>query len=538
MFLFSAPPRLRVKQFSTSDRIATSMISADERTADRQIAEWLFLLTFVVYGWFYAGAGWNQNSQFDLTRAMVEQHTFAIDRYAFNTGDVARHGGHVYSNKSPAISWLAAIPYALVHALESNPSDPIVLGLNNYFSTLAVVVPFGALIPALLYGFARRHGWGPVWSATVALTIAFATQLMPYSTMLMLHVPSAALMLVALTTRSRPLSGFAAGLATAMNYLCAPLVILAMFVGNRQPGPSTAERRRRNVVPGALSYLLGALPPLLALVTYDKICFGSFTTISIAREDARFLQPDAVMGIFGRPSLEALYGITISPYRGLFYFSPVLIMALGGATLWLRSSLERRGSDNSAAGQAPATTLAIIAVLSAVFFGFNVTFNGWEGGFGVGGRYLVPLIPLWGMAMLYCRSWLRPALVSLAVLSFVINFAATAVDPQPSATIPRPLTQYILPLLTTGHFGADVPITAPWSSRTFTGHTSVNRLAHDEAVVFSRHLPGSAAAEWSSFNLGEPFFGAGNAASLIPIVLILAGGTVAILRKARRVQAA
>src|SRR5437763_1506119 len=109
--------------------------------ADRQIAEWLFLLTFVVYGWFYAGGGWNQGSQFDLTRAIVERHTFAIDGDTSNTGDVARHGGHVYSNKSPALSWLAAIPYALLYALESNPSNPIVLGINNYLCTLAVVIP-------------------------------------------------------------------------------------------------------------------------------------------------------------------------------------------------------------------------------------------------------------------------------------------------------------------------------------------------------------------------------------------------------------
>jgi hypothetical protein len=510
------------------------MCSAKVPTADRQIAEWLFLLTFIVYGWFYAGAGWNQSSQFDLTRAMVERHTFAIDRYAFNTGDVARHGGHVYSNKSPALSWLAVIPYAPLYALESNPSDPILLGINNYVCTLAVVIPFGALIPALLYLFARRHGWAPVWSATVALTIAFATQLMPYSTMLMLHVPSAALILVALTTRNRPLSGFAAGLATAMNYLCAPLVILAMFVVYRPSSPTKPTQRFRA---GVLPFLAGALQPLIALAAYNRICFGSFTTISIAREDPRFLQPDAVMGIFGRPSLEALYGVTISPYRGLFYFSPVLIMALVGAVLWLRTSVKQPASVDAGAGQAPAVLLAAMAILSAVFFGFNVTFNGWEGGFGIGGRYLVPLIPLWGMAMLHCRSWLRPVLVALSALSFAINFAATAVDPQPSATIPRPLTQYILPLLMTGHFGEDVPITAPWSARTFTGHTSVNRMAHDEAVVFTRHRPGSAAAEWSSFNLGEAYFGAGDARSLIPVVLLLAGGTAAILRKARRVQA-
>jgi hypothetical protein len=140
--------------------------------------------------------------------------------------------------------------------------------------------------------------------------------------------------------------------------------------------------------------------------------------------------------------------------------------------------------------------------------------------------------------MLHCRGFLRPLLVALAIVSFGINFAATAVDPQPSATIASPLTQYILPLLVRGHFSPDVPLMRPWSAATFTGHTSVNRLAHDEAVVFTRHPPGSAVSEWSSFNLGEPFTGAGDARSLIPPLLLLAGGAAAILSRARRVPAA
>ncbi len=64
-----------------------SKIENPKSVADRQVAVWLFLLTFFTYAYFQAGGGWNQNSQFDLTRAIVERHTFAIDGYASNTGD-------------------------------------------------------------------------------------------------------------------------------------------------------------------------------------------------------------------------------------------------------------------------------------------------------------------------------------------------------------------------------------------------------------------------------------------------------------------
>jgi hypothetical protein len=489
--------------------------------ADRRIADALFLLTAAVYAFFFAGGGWNQNSQFDLTRAIVERHTFAIDAYAGNTGDVATHGGRIYSNKSPGLSWLAAVPYYAVYAMEKangiSLDAPHVPTVNAWVCTVACVALPGAAIPALLYGYARRRRFGAVWSATVALTVALATQLFPYATLLMLHVTSGLLLLVALdaATRRRSFaSGLASSAAAVMNYLCAPAVLLfgALTVFRN-------ERRGR----ACLRYLAGAAPPLLLLALYQKICFGSFLTNSIAKEDARFLSRHALFGIIELPSLDAAVGITVSPYRGLFYFAPVLVMALAGFVLWWRSGRERP------------ELLAVLA-LSAVFFGFNLTFNGWDGGFGIGARYLVPLIPLWGVAMLDCRGWLRPLFVGLAAVSLVFNFAAAAVDPQPSGTIPRPMTQYLLPLLVTGHFSTKVPITPPWSAATFTGHTSVNRVSMREPIPFLLAPPFSTESEWASFNLGEIPFGAGAAASLLPIVALMLAGAAGILWRARTID--
>src|SRR5260370_17682695 len=118
--------------------------------ADRRIATWLAILTFVTYAWFHAGGGWNQNSQFDLTRAIVERHTFAIDAYASNTGDVSRANGHVYSNKSPALSWIAAIPYAALYAINGGGSIEAIT-LNTYILTLICAPLPGALLPCMFY---------------------------------------------------------------------------------------------------------------------------------------------------------------------------------------------------------------------------------------------------------------------------------------------------------------------------------------------------------------------------------------------------
>src|SRR5689334_24289818 len=76
----------------------------------------VFALVLVAYAWFYQAGGWNQNSRFDLTRAIVERHTIAIDAYADDTGDKAERGGHWYTDKAPGLSLLAVPAYAIVHA--------------------------------------------------------------------------------------------------------------------------------------------------------------------------------------------------------------------------------------------------------------------------------------------------------------------------------------------------------------------------------------------------------------------------------------
>jgi hypothetical protein len=49
---------------------------------------------FVSCAYFYEGGGWNQNSRFDLVRAILDENTLSIDAYHENTGDKALYQGH------------------------------------------------------------------------------------------------------------------------------------------------------------------------------------------------------------------------------------------------------------------------------------------------------------------------------------------------------------------------------------------------------------------------------------------------------------
>lgn len=491
---------------------------------DRRVALHLFLLALVVYAWFFQGGGLNQNVNLDLTRAIVERGTLSVDAYRHNTGDLSLYGGHVYSNKAPGLSLLAVAPYFVIdRALRLagvERDDPFVRTLAAYGTTVAVSGLLGALIPALLFLHARDAGAARGAAGAAALVAAFATPLFAYSTMLFAHVPSAALSFAGfhlLFRRSAParpaVAGLLLGAATVVNYLCGPL--LAIFA-------AAFLFRRARLGKDALAIGAGALAPFLLLGWYHWRAFGSPFATPIDTTNPAFLSEGAWLGIVRLPEPAALWGITFSPYRGLFFMAPVLLLAFWGAVKLVRRA---RGAEVAAIGGS-----ALFLLL------FNASFNGWHGGYTIGPRYLLPLVPLLAAAAAPALESAPRVATLLAAISLVFNFAATAVDPQPPETLRNPLFQYSLPSLLTGTAGGREE--APWLADWFTGHASVNRQTVDEILPFRRYPPGSPQAEWASFNLGELFFPTGSLASVLPALVLILGGGLWILYRCEARSAA
>lgn len=435
-------------------------------SGDARIARGLFVLAAVAYAWFFGGAGWNQDAHFDLTRALVERRTLFIDGYDVNTGDVSQgRGGHTFINKAPGVSLLAALPYTVVYAVEKALHAPIdAMVRTNSMVTAATCGLCGALIAPLLYLHGRRRaGASPPHALAVALAIAFGTIVFPYSTMLFAHVPAALFLFVAVTQlRERPLlAGAAAGVAATCFYvnILAAVILAAVAL---------LHSRRH-----ALRFVLGGLPFALLLGIYQWRCFGSpFRT---AVEASTFTQKGLLFGVLHLPSLEALYGITLSPYRGLFFTSPVLLFAFAGAMAMARKREAR-------------PELIAVAAITVIYFLVIAAFNGWNGGWAFGPRYVLPVVPLLGIPMLYSPP--RALWIAAAALSVAINFLATAIQPMSDPDERNPVLQ----------------------------------LFHGNKVAL---LSGSG-------NLGELAFGAHRRASVVPIALWMAGGSWLLWRESRR----
>ncbi|MFP5246427.1 MAG: hypothetical protein ACLGH0_07000, partial [Thermoanaerobaculia bacterium] len=371
----------------------------------------VFFILLFSYAYFFGGSGFNQNATFDLARSLVERQSLNIDPYVSNTADVSFHEGHAYSNKAPGLAFAAAVPYALLYAMYGAPDNALELNLFLYACTVVVCGVSGALIGVLLCRY----------SPLIALLVGFGTPVFAYSTMLFAHVPAALCVLLAyllLKERRDAAAGAAIGAAVFINYLCAPLAVLMLFFAGRK-----------------LRYLAGGLPFAIALAAYQLAAFGSPFRTSIETMNPAFIEQGALLGIFHLPRLDALWGITFSPYRGLFYLSPILLLALAG----LRDRL--------------------IWIAFGVLLLLNASFNGWHGGYAVGARYLIPVIPLLAIGLkdlLHARIFL----IAASAISILFNVAVTVVDPQPPDSLQDPVGRYAIPALVTGRAVPDEK--APW----------------------------------------------------------------------------
>lgn len=488
------------------------MSSAARSRSEQVLAVALTVTVAVTSMYFYSGGGWNQNAHFALALSLVEAQKIEIDDYAPATGDVLHRDGHVYANKPPGLSlWIVPAILAARAVVDvwvpARDNVFLIATSAGYVSTaMSGAIAAGAIAAGVFIFLRRNMGASLRWTVFVALASALATPVLPYSTALFVHSPSAALLLwsfiAAHGERSRT-CGFLAGSAALTNYLCLPVALLTMIY-------AAAKSRRRVVT--AVSFVTGAAVPIAVLIAYQYAITGQFLGSPVPA-GSEFSTPGSAFGVLLRPSFPVLFEVIFGLYRGLLPLAPVVVMALLGTTTMLRDDRQR--------------AIAIYTGSTFLFFLlFHMTFNGWHGGAAVGPRYLIPAIPLLMLGLGRISHPLARSLTAiLGAASAASMLIVTAVSPFPPQQVRRPLTEFYLPALLRGDVddrGGEYfrPAFIPGH------HVSVNPSSVDG--IWS---------EWSSFNLGELIFGAGNPWSLLPILLFLVIAIPLLLRMASRIDA-
>jgi len=445
--------------------------------AERSILGPLCLVVFVSLAYFVGPPAWNQNSRFALTRAMVERGALDIDQDHHTTGDKSFRDGHFYSDKAPGSSLLAALPHAITMAIiqvsgaekpgtQVRPYDPL-LAEAGQVPDMDRMQPGDRLIYNKSYRVAQYIArvcstsllavlgvlamWLLVFQLTnsrrqalwVSVAASLATPAFAYGAALYGHQSCAVFLLVALaltvttqssTTSPEPsfdratplLVGTCLGWAVLCEYPAAiPVVLLVVF--------ATARRGLRF----GLWVALGGLPWALVLAAYHTLAFGGplqtgydFVYLEEFAEGMRVAY--GIHAPEGGVLLELLFG----RFRGLFYLSPVLMLAAWGLAHDLYATTSSR-LGRPLAG----VCLGIVAYYLVLNSGYYM----WDGGAALGPRHCVPMLPFLALGLVAAlprAPRTSAALVAISLISIVVGTsagpeAAQAGDPLYNFAWPR-----------------------------------------------------------------------------------------------------
>lgn len=408
----------------------------------------LAALFLAAYAWFLPPKSpemWGTNNavRFYLAKSLALDGSFTIERYYRGGIDAASFGGHFYSGKAPAASFLAVpVIRALSAACGGTPgaSDRMLL----YAARLAVVSIPSVLMILTLHGFLLRRGVSCASADLAALGYGIGTMAFPYSTEFVGHQLAAVFIfwcfLFLWGAWSAPVpripgspalllgGGLCAGLAVAADYQTAVLAaILFLFLGPWMCRP----------VPFLL-FVLGCLPGAAMVLGYNYACFGNPLSFPYAHEAMPIARQVQGQGLFGvqAPRLAPLVKLLFSPWRGIFFGSPFLLLSIPGLRLLWR---EGAGGKRLA---------ALCLCACGAYLLFNSSYGAWSGGASYGPRFLVPVIPFFVIpAAVFVARGPRGCGLFAAVLvacSVAFHFVGTAAGPEAHEHLRNPMREFLL----------------------------------------------------------------------------------------------
>ncbi len=469
------------------------------------------------YAYFGQGAGPNQNSRFDLVRAIVEEHSFSIDSFAANTIDKSQMGNHFYCDKAPGLS-LAAVPaYAIYRLVAGAPTSPTSFVNALYWITWLTVGLATAATGGLLTTLGSRLGASRGSSIVAALLWGLGTPAFAYATLFVAHQWVAFLLVVSFTLLTSPepkrrsilflSAGFAAGFATISEF---PIAIAATLLG--------LYAARKHGLRAMLLFGGGGAAPISLLGLYNARCFGSPFTLGYSKLAAPEFQKVISRGFFGiaLPTKAALYGVLFSEFRGLLPLSPFLVLAPIGFYFAWRERNRR-------------LELGLIAILALTLYLLVSSYLRWDGGASMGPRYFLPALPFVALMVTICFDrviafrppWHLVGTVSVAMLCVASVFICTAavavmpefpdwfaplrLDDQPIPRPEAPLRDFVL----------------PWF---FMGRLSAKASSPTGGLGLDHYEPGHT---WDAWNLGERM-GLTGLSTLAPLILLWCAGALAL----------
>ena len=343
-----------------------------------------------------------------LPDAILLDRTFSLDRFPFLADAsyyaVVRDKRGRLISKKPAAPALLGLPafglYRLIKGeFPEKPTHRMLLGKL----TMSMV---GALTAVALLSLLRRLGlkrrwlaWGSAAGLIVLTPFWFtAMDFWPHPLLALLNTTSLLFLISGPTPRTWAQIGLLQGAAIAARPGAAAVAVVFFAAAFLLHTSAPSARWKR---PAAMA--AGLAIPLALLGWYNAVHFGSAWSTGFGDQALRRL----------RWPFEGAAGLLVSPAKGLFVYSPVLLFALAA----IGSPLRRRAE------------LRIAAAACVLHIIFWACYSDWMGGWCYGPRYLADVLPFIvmlaaaGLDAALARDRLRRTFLALTAVLCVVSFA-------------------------------------------------------------------------------------------------------------------
>jgi hypothetical protein len=337
-------------------------------------------------------------TRYDLTRNLALHGSLEVSPRLF---DRAVYHGRSYSDKAPGMSFLAVPAFEVERALGIARRTGDWKPEGDWSLWLMRVLTSGVLFLGAVFVVGRLgEALAPGTGAVTAALFGAATLAAPLAPTFFAHDATGALSIAGFAllcdgrARARlAAAGLLAGTAVLFDYQSGLIALVLLAYA--------AWRHRRSVV----WYLVGCLPPALALGAYDWAAFGSPFHLSYRYIENAYTesQRGGFFGI-GVPSLGGIKDVLFGS-RGLLVWSPVCAAAaLGIVLLW------RRGFRAEAL-----VSGAIAAIFVLVDAGYFLPY----GGGAPGPRFLGEALPFLALGLPAALARFRLPVLALGLISIV-----------------------------------------------------------------------------------------------------------------------
>jgi hypothetical protein len=334
-------------------------------------------------------------SRYSLVEAIMENKSFAFtfEQAKFSAPDISAYKGRVFSIFNPGVS-LIGLPFYAAGKF---------FGLAQIFTYYSVLL-FGVINVFLIYLLARKLGAGRYSSLAAGFIFLFGTNAFVYALTFTQHMSTTTFVLLGIlnvlskrTLGNNVILGLIAGGALMMDLVnlvfMSPLFVYAFI--KQFDVKDNKDWIKLSFNPSITAFIIGILPFIMFLGIYNFELSGVYTKVPQMIGNAKIEEGDKnladiqqnrlvqenvekiILPFNSRRLLNGMHVLLVSEERSWLYYSPIVLMGLGGFLI-----LYRRKEYQSFA-------VACLSVVMVNIITYSMFIDPW-GGWAYGARYLIP----------------------------------------------------------------------------------------------------------------------------------------------------